>query len=93
MIIFHSFKDRAAAERYAEWVVTTAKRSAIVCGSQSESNQIEGFLFPLVPPIVLVDQPLMRQPTEAAKKLKIKAEKKVVDAAYRFGGCIANVIQ
>ena len=93
MIIFHSFKDRAAADDFAKWATSTAKRAAIVCGTQSESNQIEGFLFPLTPPIVLVDQPSTGHMTTAAKQKATKVEKKVIDAAYNFGGSIASVIQ
>jgi hypothetical protein len=93
MIIFHSFKDRSAADDFAKWTTSTAKRSAIVCGTQSESNQIEGFLFPLNPPIVLIDQPPSRHLTDAAKRKATKAEKKVIDMAYKFGGSIASVIQ
>lgn len=93
MYIFHGFKDRSAADDFAKWATSTAKISAIVCGTQSESNQIEGFLFPLTPPIVLVDQPPTRNMTAAAKRRSTIAEKKVIDAAYKFGGSIASVIQ
>lgn len=93
MIIFHAFDEKNAAEGFARWATSTAKRSAIVCGSQLESNQIEGFLFPLKPPIVLVDQPSTRHLSEAAKRKASLSEKKVIDMAYSFGGSIADVIR
>ena len=93
MNIFHAFKDRSGADGFAKWSNSTAKISAIVCGTQSESNQIEGFLFPLAPPIVLVDQPPIRNMTAAAKRKASLSEKKIIDMAYKFGGSIASVIQ
>ena len=93
MYIFHGFKDRSAADDFAKWTTSTATISTIVCGTQSESNQIEGFLFPLAPPIVLVDQPQIRNMTPAAKRKASLSEKKVIDMAYKFGGSIASVIQ
>jgi hypothetical protein len=93
MIILHLFTDRVDADNYAKWVTSTAKRIAIVCGTQSESNQIEGFLFPLAPPIVLVDQPPITSMTAAAKRKASLSEKKIIDMAYKFGGSIASVIQ
>jgi hypothetical protein len=61
MFIFHCFKSRHNAERFAI-KVGKLNIQTMICDSQSESDSIDPFPFELEPSIVLVERFDMRSP-------------------------------
>lgn len=99
MLIFHRFKSRESAERFAITVKNTFNLGATIHASQEESNQIDPFPFQLEPPIVLVERPLKEILSSEEALARFRREKpdpereleaKVETFVTRFGGVYAG---
>lgn len=78
MLIFDSFPERLAASAFAEAVQVRTGLAATVYDSQEQSNNVDPFLFKLVPPIVLVERSNSEQ------------EQTVARVVAAFGGKLAG---